>query len=218
MSLQSSLLVAFGLLGGLSLAATQKAPDREPPLELVLVIDEMRLNIAVGEDFEFKLGETTHRGNVIAKPSRSFHKSGIHFRYPSDFIYEFDDEIEGCDVYTMEGPETLIMMQVYEGELDLQEVVDVTIEAVMEDLQMFDVEVIEHELSLGTGNYNSTQLKIFIEEEGLGFTQDYFAFPCSEGTGVGCIQYGYGDEMEMSAESARAKRLLTSSFEVDAPK
>jgi|GEM_PF-3162222 len=191
-------------------------PFREPPLELVLELDGERHELVLGRPFDLQIGETLHQGRVSGRGSRAFDASGVRLRYPSDFVYEYDDELEGLDVFNFEGPETLIMIQVYDEELDLVDVIDATLEAVLEELEPFEVETVERELELGQRQFASTQLRIAIEEEGLAFTQDYFAFRCSLGTGVMCIHLGYDEEGKLSRESSRAERLLKSSFDFDA--
>lgn len=190
-------------------------PYREPPLELLLELDGERHELVLGRSFELTVGETRHQARVSGRGSRAFDASGVRLRYPAEFLYEYDDEIEGLEVYSLDGPETLIMIQVYDEELDLVDVIAGTLEAVLEELEPFDVETVEHELELGPHRLASTQLRITIEEEGLAFTQDYFAFHGSGGTGVVCVQFGYDEGGKLSRESSRAERLLRSSFDFD---
>lgn len=223
MKIQLLALLASGLLGGLAIVESTTDDWSEPDREMILVFDGVEHDFVLGEPLELTTGDHSHRLTVNAKESRYFNKGGIRLRYPADFFYEFDDEIDGCDVYSVEGPETLIMVQVYDEPLDLADVVELTVEAVMEQLESFEVVTLKHKVKLGGHTFDSTQLRIYIDDGDLAFTQDYFAFGCKlteegdMGTGVLCIQYGYDDDEAMSAESAAARRMLKSSFDFDAP-
>ena len=190
----------------------------EPPLELLLELDGVQHELVLGKRFDLKIGEASHALTVTAKASRFFDKAGLRLRYPSEFLFGFDDELEGCDIYTLEGAETLIMIQVYADVLDPVDVVDATVEVVMEELSPFEIEFAKSKITLAGKEFETQELHISLQDGSLIFTQNYFAFPMAQGTCVICLQYGYDDDGVMAEESRAAMNLLEPSFAFDPAK
>ncbi len=213
-----ALLALATSLGGASALLLTQEQQEDPPHEIVFTLDGEPIDALLDVPFEIKIGDETHIGTVSSKGTRYFNQAGLRFRYPADFYYEFDNEIEDCDVYVIEGLDTMIMVQVYNEELELGPTVNRTVRAVLKELAPFDVEVVKREISLGENTYESRQLRISIEEDGLLFTQDFFAFSYAQGTCVVCLQLDYDEAEILSVESAEAEDLLRSSFEYDAAK
>jgi hypothetical protein len=97
-----------------ALVPGSRAPDaaaEEPPLQLVLELAGKEIPLQLGQPLQVEIDGKPRSLRLRALDHRVFEYEGLSFHYPSYFNYEFDDEDPGTWIWTLEGPDALLMVQ-----------------------------------------------------------------------------------------------------------
>ena len=204
------LTLSAALLTGVGLAVRPQEVS-EPPLELVLTIDGRDRDVSIGEDFEVEFGGRKHTCHLERKPTRQFDFHGVRLRYPSHFTFEYDDEDDGVEMFTLEGPETLVMLQFFADGLSAEALLELVVDSTVGEYEDFDVERAESEIELGGTTYESQSLTVSLGE--LRFQQDFVAFGLPEATALLIFQGNLDDDGNYVSECQETFAMVAETLE-----
>lgn len=202
-----TILAGFLALGATVLPVNDEA--QEPALGVTLTLGEVKQDLKLGEPFELKLGEVTYQGLLEPAATRAFDKRGVSFEYPAGFTYGYDPTPE-VTIFSVEGPDTLIMLQVFPVEMDAEELCGLVMEATAEELGGLGVVSGATEMVLDGEKLSGIELEINLS--GLVFVQRGFGPTLDGATAVIFLQGNMDEGGTMNAESSAAFELMTSTF------
>ena len=152
-----------------------------------------------------------------SEPTREFDRHGARFRYPSEFTIERDDETEGVELISLEGADTLIMLQAYEERVFAGEspsaVLDLITDLAAKQFRGFDVDRQRMEIELAGEVYDCRRMTISIN--GVRVRQEYVALDLRGAYGVLMLQGTLDDSGAFEPESVGAFELLGETFELE---
>lgn len=210
--MRAPFIAAAALLAAAPWLLPTTQEDAEPPLEIVLSIDGHEVEATVGHAFDVEIGDAKHSCLVTVAPTRLLDKSGVSFRYPSYFSYGFDDS-EGVVLHTLEGPETLVMLQFFGKQSEAEEMLEAVADSVAEELADYLVEQEELEREVGGGLYGVKHFVVDIA--GSSFVQDYLAFESAAGATVLFFQGNLDEDGDLEPECARTWELIAATLRID---
>lgn len=200
------------MAGCLALGAAILPTDdeaKEPALGVKLTLGDIQQDLDLGEAFELKIGEVTYQGKLEAAATRNFHRRGVSFDYPAGFSYDYDPTPE-VTIFSVEGPDTLVMLQVFPIEMDAAELAQIVMDATAAELGELSVVSSEVEIILGGKKLKGTELKVSLV--GTSFVQRGFGLALDGETAVLFVQGGLDESGKLETESSDAIELLTSTF------
>ncbi len=202
---KSTLLASVFALGALVLARQDESA--EPALRVKLVLGDKTQEVNLGESFELKLGDQVYEGSLQAAATRIFDKRGIRFEYPSHFTYEYEAD-EDHTIFTVEGPETFLMVQIFPTEIDPDSLAKLMANATIAEFGDLEVDRSEIEHKLGGLTLRGERVKASISS--AAFVQDFLGIAGVEegSTTVLVFQGGLDESGALASESAKALELL----------
>lgn len=213
----SILALASTFLIGLNLGGTSTEVT-EPALGLLLTVDGNTQEIELGERFEITVGDRVLPCSLAARPTRHFEGYGLGFEYPGSFSFELDDESPEVQFVSLEGPDTLLMLQVYsaglvEGafsEMSPEQFLDMIVESMCEEFGEGNFRIEQAKKTLGGVELASR--KVFVNLAGYTFRQELVAMDV-RGARIIISMQGSLDENEvLDSVSAEALELLARTF------
>ena len=150
-------------------------PDDPPPLRLYLEQGNERVDVRIDKPFELTVGGETVSLTLRAHPTRILDIGSVRFEYPKDYVYEFDDETDGVEMWTVEGSESLCMLHRYSIPfMNKAGVLDMIIRATEDQLGNHLTKE-PCEVALGGLKLEGTRLEIAIGD--IRVLQDFYLLP-----------------------------------------
>ena len=213
----SLLAIASAFLVGLNAGGT--APDiTEPARGFLLTVDGNTHEIELGDRFEITVGERALPCSLAVRPTRHFEGYGLEFEYPGSFSFELDDESPEVQFVSLEGPDTLLMLQVYsagliEGafsEMNPEQFLDMIVESMCEEFGEGNFRIEPSTKSLGSVDLASR--KVFVSLAGYSFCQELVAMDVRGARIIFSMQGSLDENEILDSVSTGAIELLARTF------
>ncbi|MBA3315637.1 MAG: hypothetical protein M3552_12760 [Planctomycetota bacterium] len=205
---RASLCLASLLCAALAVA---DEPADEPKLEISISIDGKTVDAVFDEPVTATIDGQPHVVKLTAKPTRLFSKANVEFRYPSYFTYEFDNETPRVTIYTVEGRESTLMLQIFDqAGLTSTEAMNSVASELRSAFGDSFAGVNEIETRLGGKNVRGR--RITANFAGQQLHQD--VFPLAGVTGIFMHQRVANADSEVAAEVKSVEQLLNETFRV----
>lgn len=184
----------------------------EPPLLFDVKVGDTTVSLSEGEPGE--LSGTFEKASVelTIRPYREFHKAGVSFRYPRQYVYEADVADSSFKSWTVEGSNVVVMLFTIDGHFAAQDYVEGFIPQFGAD----NAQVTDRNATIRLGDSTLKGVRVRVDVGGTGLLQEAYEVPLDDGRGgLLVIQDSLTEADTHTDEYKQTRKLLQSSFRLE---
>jgi tetratricopeptide (TPR) repeat protein len=191
-------------------AAKKPKKYAEPALEITLETGDGAYDVELDKPFE--IGQASRKQKLLlsAKPDRLFRYGGVEFRYPRDFGFEADAEDPSITIWTLDGNDAVIILNLFPGRKDADEVLRQFIEQVSERYGRPNIRASDVSIRLDGADIAGRRLDVTLAAG--QFRQEFYVFSGENDVYVLGLQDGLEDDGSPSQEFLKTTDLLKRTF------
>lgn len=106
------------------IAAADERPEAEPVQNFILKIDNVPYAVPINSNHKIEVSGKPHNIRIELSPTRVFNKAGIMFEFDSKRHFSYEALSPAVDHWTLDGNNTVIIIQNYKVDLDNSEIID----------------------------------------------------------------------------------------------
>ncbi len=104
--------------------AAEESPEAEPVQNFILKIDNVPHAVSINSNHKIEVSGKSHKIRIELSPTREFSKAGIMFEFDSKRHFSYEALSPAVDHWTLDGNNTVIIIQNYKVDLDNSEIID----------------------------------------------------------------------------------------------
>jgi len=197
-------------------ASTAEEPkeDQEPPQIFYLEFDGKKVPLELNKPLGTEVLRGSKTFTLRVEPYRVFRHAGLSFRYPREYTFGNDHSTPGVSIWTMSGPDCLIMVQRFQGQGDPEAVRESLVDGLAEKYKDGKKKQVETTWKLKDTTLKGVRLEV--ELAGIRLHQDVYSFRDGQGSVLFLIQDSLQGDGKASAERVRTEKMLSETLRLPA--
>jgi hypothetical protein len=194
--------------------AGEPKEDQEPPQIFYLEFDGKKVPVELNKPLGTEVLGGSKSFTLRVEPYRVFRHAGLSFQYPREYTFENDHATPGVSIWTLSGPDCLIMIQRYEGSGDPELVRQALVNELAKKYKDGKKRQVETTWKLKDRTLKGVRLEV--ELAGIRLHQDVYSFRAGQGSVLLLIQDSLQDDGKASAERVRTEKMLSETLRLPA--